>query len=113
MEHATIEVQKFETWAIVEIMGHHQYAGWVTEAQIGGATFLQVDIPQTSKFPMHTKYVGAGSVFALHPCTEEIAQQAAERLAQKYNYSPLPVSVPAIEEARRLTAGPPAPWDEL
>ena len=31
-----LETQKFESWAIIEIFGHTQIAGKVTEASIGG-----------------------------------------------------------------------------
>ena len=39
------EVEKFECWAIVEVMGHSRYAGRVTEQAIGGCAFVRVDVP--------------------------------------------------------------------
>ncbi len=36
----------FDTWAVVEVMGHNTYAGRVTEQAIGGASFIRVDVPE-------------------------------------------------------------------
>jgi len=36
----------FESWAIVEVMGHRQFAGYVSEQAIGGASFVRVDVPE-------------------------------------------------------------------
>lgn len=36
---------KFDQFAIVQVMGHTAYAGRVSEASIGGASFLRVDVP--------------------------------------------------------------------
>jgi len=82
-------------------MGHQRYAGRVTEEVIAGHPQLRVDIPETSKWPEHTKYFGGGSIYALHPCSEEIARQAAERIAAQYGYAPIPVAVPAVNEHLR------------
>lgn len=82
-------------------MGHQRFAGRVTEEVIAGHPQLRVDIPETSKWPEHTKYFGGGSIYALHPCSEEIARQAAERLAAQYGYAPIPVSVPPVNEHLR------------
>jgi len=35
-----VEKSTFESWAIVEVMGHRQFAGLVTEQTIGGASFV-------------------------------------------------------------------------
>ncbi len=35
----------FETWAILELMGHRRLAGFVTEQEIGGANLLRIDVP--------------------------------------------------------------------
>jgi len=40
------EQQKgFKEWAILELMGHRRLAGLVSEQQIGGASFIRIDIP--------------------------------------------------------------------
>jgi len=75
--------EQFETWAVVEVMGHKTYAGMVREEAIGSATFLRIDVPQTSERPAFTKYIGTGSVYAITPTDEATAKVAAERLAER------------------------------
>ena len=82
---------KFDQWAIVELMGRQVIAGRVTEQVIGGHGFLRVDIPQvTIRQPFYsakdnppeirqayTRYINPSSLYALNPCTEEVARAAA------------------------------------
>ena len=99
-----------DTWAIVEVMGHKKYAGYVTEQTFGAATLLRVDVPETEQpaafgrpartTPKYSKLVGIGSIYMITPCTEEIARKAAAVL-ENYN-DPIPVSLPV---ERRLAAG--------
>lgn len=37
--------ERFEQWAILELMGHRRLAGMVTEQTIAGAAFLRIDVP--------------------------------------------------------------------
>lgn len=39
---------KFETHAIVELFGHNQIAGKVTEQTISGQSFFRIDVPATN-----------------------------------------------------------------
>lgn len=96
------EQQKFECWAIVEVMGHSKYAGYVSEQAIGGASFVRVDVPEciyeeeecavdergyadyslpriksTVSVPAFTKLLGQSSIFAITPTTEDLARRAA------------------------------------
>lgn len=68
---------KFEEWCIVEIMGHARFAGRVTEQPLGGSSFVRVDVPAVNEQPAFTKLFGAGSIYAITPCTEEVARAAA------------------------------------
>lgn len=70
--------QKLETWAIVEIMGHQRFAGFVSERPIGGASMIQVDVPECDGRAAFTKLIGVGSIYAITPCTEETARAAAQ-----------------------------------
>lgn len=79
--------KRFDQWAIVEIFGHTQIAGRVTEAAIGGCSFLRVDVPETNGKPGFTKYYGNGAVYSMTPCSEEIAREAVEAIR------PAPISV--------------------
>ena len=74
-----MEVKTFDEWAIVEVMGHKQFAGHVTEQALGGASFVRVDVPEVKvgetrhhgeeTLPAFTKLLGAGSIYAISPCT--------------------------------------------
>jgi hypothetical protein len=70
---------RFESWAILELMGHRRIAGLVSEQTIGGQAMLRIDIPATTNQEAFTQYYGAGSVYCMTPTTEEIARAVAER----------------------------------
>ena len=81
------ETKPFESWAIVDVMGHRQFAGFVCEQAIGGASFVRVDVPEVSvgeeTLPGFTKLLGAGSIYAISPCTEETARAYAAQSRQR------------------------------
>ena len=70
----------FEQWAIVEIMGHYQIAGLVTEVAAFGVALMRVDVPAVNDQPGYTKYFGGNAIYAMTPTTQEIATEAARRL---------------------------------
>lgn len=74
------EKQTFEGWAIVELFGHQQIAGLLSEQSIGGAAFVRVDVPQVGDNPGFTKFFGGSAVYAITPTTEEVATVAAGKL---------------------------------
>lgn len=91
---------KFETWAIVELFGHSQIAGLVTEATIGGCSFIRVDVPEVNDRPAFTKFYGNGAIYAMTPVGESEARMALE------NIMPRPVSTFLLPEAKpRAPAG--------
>lgn len=77
MNSGSITAQ-FEGWAIVECMGHKRLAGHVRETVIAGAGMLRVDVPSE---PPATQYVSPASIYALTPCTEDIARRMAKQCA--------------------------------
>lgn len=83
---------RFNQWAILEIMGHQRYAGRVSEETIAGAAFLRIDIPARGDQPQFTKLFSPSSVYAITPCTEELARGVAEQLRQ------VPISVYELPE---------------
>lgn len=104
-----METNTFAAWAIVEVMGHRQFAGHVSEQSIGGASFIRVDVPgnQEAGLEPFTKLLGAGSIYAISPCTEETARAFAIQARQK-SFSEY--------EAPRLTARTPEEdpaWQEF
>jgi hypothetical protein len=75
--------EKFDQWAIVEIMGHQRLAGRVTEQAIGGSSFVRVDVPEVGGCPPFTKLLGSSSIYAITITDEETARAAANSLRQK------------------------------
>jgi hypothetical protein len=72
------EQTEFKTWAIVEVMGHNEYAGFVSSESIAGAGMLRVDVPGTSRRAAFTKYLSTSAIYGISPCTEETARARAE-----------------------------------
>jgi hypothetical protein len=79
--------QRFESWCIVELFGHQRIAGMVTEAQVGGCSFIRVDVPETRSQPAFTRFFGQGAIYSITPVSEEVARAAGEYLRER------PVSV--------------------
>lgn len=79
------ESQKFDEWAIVEVMWHQRYAGKVTEQAIGGCNFVRVDVPKIDQSTPEraditqafTKLLGQSSIFAITPVSEAVARHVA------------------------------------
>jgi hypothetical protein len=100
--------EKFESWAIVELMGHRRIAGRVTEQTIGSAALLRIDVPDCpaeperqegpyryaakEAIPAYTQFYGVASVYCLTPTTEEIARkvtlQQRERPVALFDVAP-------------------------
>lgn len=97
----------FDSWAVVELMGHVKMAGRVTEEERFGAKMGRVDIPQGDAFV--TQYFGGGSVYRLTPCTEETARRVATLGVPK------PVNVwelPAPQQESRPLETSQRDWDD-
>ncbi len=67
---------RFDEWAVLELMGHRRLAGRVTDAVIGGGSFLRIDIPGKNE-RVTTQYYSPGSVYCITPTTEEIARSVS------------------------------------
>lgn len=72
--------QQFAAWAVVELMGRQQIAGYVTEQQIAGTPMLRVDVPATGNSQPFTKFLGASAIYGITPTTEAIATSQAQYL---------------------------------
>ena len=94
----------FDGWAIVDVMGHQRYVGYVTTEAYGQAVLFRIDVPpleereRVTKRPGYldgrycpvgttvkegavagyTKLVGSGSIYTISPCTKEAALAAVE-----------------------------------
>ncbi len=77
------ENEKFEQWAIVDVMGHNRFVGLVTEQVVAGAGFVRVDVPKTSKLPAWSKLIGTGSIYSITPVERDIAVAMVERMQKQ------------------------------
>ena len=101
-----------EFWAILELMGHAQLAGKVTEVQLAGKGFLRVEVPEVRAkrrgfygspdtetiIPAFSQLIAPDSIYRITPTTEANASAAA----QQYTVRPLGQAEPAI--VRQLEA---------
>jgi len=96
---------KFDGWAIVDVLGHQRYVGYVTTEAYGAAVLFRIDVPALDEreretrrpgygpdgvwlpagtlvkegaVPGYTKLIGAGSIYAITPCTKDAALAAVE-----------------------------------
>lgn len=83
MSETKEQYNEFKTWALVEIMGHQRYAGFVTEQTIAGSAFLRVDVPTIGDKPAFTKLFSPSSVYAITPCAEDLVKSVAESLGKQ------------------------------
>lgn len=102
---------KFEGWAIVDVMGHQRYVGFVTTEAYGQAVLFRIDVPalgereRVTKHPEYsgfhggyvppgstvqegavagyTKLIGSGSIYAISPCTQAAALAAVEEAQRR------------------------------
>ncbi|MDE2098006.1 MAG: hypothetical protein KGL39_12205 [Patescibacteria group bacterium] len=79
------ESSTFEGFAILELMGHRKLGGKLSEAVIGGGSFIRIDIPGPDG-TVATQFYSPASVYCITPTTEEIASATARA------YKPQPVT---------------------
>ena len=92
----------FEGWAILELMGHRRLAGFLSEAVIGGGSFLRLDVPKgedSGGEAKATQFYSPSAVYCITPTTEDVARKVAGISA-----SPFPVTAYELSG----TAG----WDD-
>lgn len=70
----------FSGWAIVEIMGHQKYAGFVSSQALASASLVRVDVPETDGHAAFSKMFGASSIYCLTPVDELVAKSMAKSL---------------------------------
>lgn len=74
------ESNKMELWALVELFGHSKVAGKVSEHNLGSATFIRVDVPETPKNGPFTRFLNPSAIYAINPMTEEAARVFANQI---------------------------------
>ena len=78
-----MEQTKFEEWAVLELFGHQRLAGLVTEVQLGGASFVRVDVPEDGKKKAWklTKMYNPSAIYSITPVTEDTARMVAKSVS--------------------------------
>lgn len=93
------EKSVFEGWAILELMGHRRLAGYLQEAQLGGASFIRIDVPGSDgEGNVATQMYSPAAVYCITPTTEAIARKAAT------SSQPAPVTAWELRPERTLPA---------
>jgi hypothetical protein len=72
----TTNPERFEAWAIVELMGHVKMAGRILEEERFGVKMGRIDIPGPGK-TFVTQWFSGSSVYRITPVTEEVARAVA------------------------------------
>ena len=94
--------EAFESWCILEQLGHRRTAGLVTEEELFGTKMGRIDIPRPDGL-FTTHYFGAASLYGLTPCSEEAARAVARRAQPEPVHQwelPKPVERPEASQAR-------------
>lgn len=75
--------ETFEEWALLELFGHQRLAGRVTEQQLGGASFVRVDVPADGKRTgwKLSRLYNPSAIYSITPVTEETARMVAKSIA--------------------------------
>lgn len=68
--------ERFEEWAILELMGHRKLAGKVSEATLAGGAFVRIDVPGTDG-NVATQFYAPGAVYCITPTSEDLARRFA------------------------------------
>jgi hypothetical protein len=68
-------------WAVVELLGHRQRAGYVTEVTRFGAALLHIDLPAKLWHgdPLAWEEYAPSALYGLHPTTEAAVRAAWDR----------------------------------
>ncbi len=109
MSESENQQAKFDGWAIVDVLGHQRYVGYVTTEAYGQAVLFRIDVPaleareRVTKQPGYvgdgycpagttvkegaiegyTKLIGSGSIYAITPCTQDAALKAVDEMQRR------------------------------
>lgn len=79
------EAKVFESWAILELMGHRRLGGFVSEVEMAGVGMFRIDVPELvdgdTRHAAATQFYAPAAVYAITPTTEEIARAVRSRPA--------------------------------
>lgn len=69
------QTETFDSWAVVELMGHVRMAGRLTEEERFGGKMGRLDVPDGDRFV--TTFFTASSVYRITLTTEDVARSVA------------------------------------
>lgn len=105
-----MSTESFDSWAVVELMGHVRMAGRVTEEERFGCKMGRIDIPRGDGF--FTQYFTGSSIYRMTPVSEEVARSvAAQNEPEPVRAWELPKPEPRVEPDVKAIRGRPNPWD--
>ncbi len=52
----------------------------MSEASVGGCSFIRVDVPECDGKPAFTKFYGNDAIYSMTPCSEEAARVALNHI---------------------------------
>lgn len=106
-----VDVEKFDSWAVVELFGHQQIAGKVSEQIIAGHGFIRVDVPTIGEVKGFTRLFGPGAIYSIIPTEEEVVKRFVFRIMPRPIEPYYLKSIEEIKEERyeeKLLADDPA-----
>jgi hypothetical protein len=74
---------EFAQWAIIQLMGHVTYSGYVESVTVFGKPMVKLTIPEISgerSIPSFTKFISPNSLYDVTPVDEDFAVKMAARL---------------------------------
>ncbi len=72
----------YEGWAIVELMGHRTFGGYVSEVEMYGGRLLRLDVyddEDEDTGAAMTQYYGSSAIYCITPADESMARQVGRR----------------------------------
>ncbi len=67
-------------FCIIDLFGHTQIAGLVSEQEIAGQSFLRVDVPEVDGQKAFTRFYGQGAIYSILPVDKETGMVAVKAL---------------------------------
>ena len=72
------EQATFEGWVVLELMGHRRLAGHLKEEQVGGTSFLRLDVEDELGEAIATQFYSPSAVYCITPTTKDLAVRFAQ-----------------------------------
>lgn len=86
--------EKKEFWALVDLFGHSQIAGFLSEDSIGGCSMIRVDVPPVDGMVGYTRWFGNGAIYSISPMDEKLVRAFISR----FKPPPITAYMPEIRQ---------------